>query len=293
MKMANYPIDNPPVKKKSFPVWLIIVIIVIIMLCLGVVLLGGGGAFVWIQSNNQSKTETKNAQIANETMLAQLASEQAFEGTQSALSTQAAATAEAAHQATASMEAAYQVTQQYLNSIDGIISETLKTSPTYGPKDGSLLMDDDGNATTSPSTVTIKNFITEVFFTPPYELSKGSWDIGIFFRDGGTNDEFRLAIESDGSWSLINRNGSNSDIIQKGTVNNLNYSKTSSNHILLVAINHEGYFYLNGTLIAKLDLSARMNSGKIAPACDIYSGNSIHGTYVRYENFSIWNPVTD
>jgi len=281
--MENYPINNSQANKKKFPTWLIIVIIAIILLCLDAVLLGGGGAFVWIQSNNQSKTETKVAQIAYEATTAQHATEQAFAETQKAMSAQA----------TASAEAAYQATQQYLNSIDGIIDKTLKTSPMYGPKNGNLLMDDDGNATTSPSDVSVKNFIAEVYFTPPYELSRGSWDIGLFFRDGGRNNEYRLAIQSDGSWSLINRNGSNSDVVQKGTLNNLNYGTTSTNHVLLAAINHEGYFYLNGTLIAELDLSARMNSGKIAPACDIYSGNSIDGTLVRYENFSIWNPVTD
>src|SRR5512138_1381637 len=77
----------------------------------------------------------------------------------------------------------------------------------YGPANAALVHEVDNTVAVFAPYLSLKNFVTSVTFINPYETSKtGTWDYGILFRSGLGNDQYRLTILSNRSWSLVNSN---------------------------------------------------------------------------------------
>jgi len=159
-----------------------------------------------------------------------------------------------------------------------------------GPLNGELVHDVTNGRTEifSPSGV-FTNYVVETRFTNPYARTRGAWDYGYLFRYVGANDHFRLIINSNGDWSLRNKtNSSAPGIIQRGKLSNLKTEAGESNTVTLVCIDRQGWFILNGTLIAKLDLSAHLSSGRIQIGAGFFDGAEITGQTTRYDEFTVW-----
>lgn len=158
----------------------------------------------------------------------------------------------------------------------------------FGPRSGNLVHEEDGNVKAKRANVDIRDFVVEAILYNPYSLTKGGWDFGFLFRDLGVSDEFRLAVKSNGSWSLNDQRGDDSNYIHTGDVSNLYVSPDASNLFRLVSDGDRGFFFVNDFFIAELDLSSRTNSGDIAVAIGIRSNSEIQGEVTVYEDFTIW-----
>ena len=112
--------------------------------------------------------------------------------------------------------------------------------------------------------------------------------LGSRFRDLGPDDQYRLAIESAGFWSLGNRLGEDFDLVSEGEIDNLNTSVGEANTLLLYADGENGYIFLNGEFIALMDLSQRLDAGEIAVATGLYEGDEIEGAETVFTGFTIW-----
>jgi hypothetical protein len=108
------------------------------------------------------------------------------------------------------------------------------------------------------------------------------------FRDAGIDNQLRLAIESNGVWSLANQEGSEFNLITEGQLENLNTSVGESNKILLLTQGATGYLFVNDEFISQLDLSERTGPGDFALAIGLYEGNEVDGEQTGYSDFSIW-----
>jgi hypothetical protein len=161
--------------------------------------------------------------------------------------------------------------------------------PVFGPDSGSLSHEEDGSVEAKRADVDLRDFVVEAVFYNPYPTTRGAWDIGFLFRDAGKNDEFRLAVESDGDWSLNDRRGGENNFIDKGQASNLDASAGSLNRLTLIAEGDRGFFFVNDTFIAELDLSSRTNSGDISAAIEIASDHEVDGEVTAYENLTIWS----
>ena len=65
----------------------------------------------------------------------------------------------------------------------------------YGPKSGRLLHKaENGLIETISASVEVRNFITEVSFTAPYDAADNDWDFGMLLRHGGENIQYRLVF---------------------------------------------------------------------------------------------------
>ena len=61
----------------------------------------------------------------------------------------------------------------------------------------------------------------------------------------------------------------------------------SENHLLLVAIEETGFFFVNGELIARLDLSHNLDFGDVSVMGGFYSD---HTGEPEFETFNVWTP---
>ncbi len=138
--------------------------------------------------------------------------------------------------------------------------------------------------------VNLANFIVEARFFNPYATSQGNWDYGFILRHAEKNTHYRFVIKSEKSWTLVNNTGDpDGVIVAQGELPSLDVSENGSNLVKLVFQGDQGWFYLNGELIAELDLSARTNSGSIFIATGIFQGDGQAGSSTRFADFSIWS----
>jgi flagellar basal body-associated protein FliL len=306
----------PPRKKKSFPVWVIIVLGIVILACVGVLVLGGGGYFFLnmfnspekqtAQAMTQSVIETQQAAVAQtqmaqtqapmatataEAALAMEATSQAGTAQAQAQATamaEASATAQAGLTATAQAEADAALASQYWTYIQGNMDPAFLV---YGPESGTIIQTDDENVDGTMAGVDLLNGVVTVDFYPPYSPDEADWDVGIFFRDLGTNDEYRVIIDSTGQFVVNDRQGEDNNYLVQKSIDMIHLGPNEKNQMVLLINGDVGVFFLNGEFVAEIDLSRRMQSGDIAVVTNIQVGFVIDGSEVYYENFKIYTLV--
>jgi hypothetical protein len=87
--------------------------------------------------------------------------------------------------------------------------------------------------------VTVQDFGAQVFCQAPDAPAGVLWDCGFAFRDDAAGQQFRLAIRSDGEWTLSINEG---EAIQSGKGPELGYDQDKFTMISLFAIGDKGYF---------------------------------------------------
>jgi len=290
-EMPDYiPQEIPVIKKsktkKKFPIWIIIVVLAVVLICGGVIVLGGGGLLALnLFRNPESQTQAAVEAAVLETQQADILATQAVmteapfaTGTAQAAAQQAQETAAAQSAATNSMIEYY-----WSLALDG-----MGTLPLFGPVSGTLAHTDDGNVESSSAGVSYQNAVIVVDFYPPYVPGQSQWDVGIFFRDLGSNDEMRLCVESDGTFFVLNRHGEEEEYFVNENINNLNLDINSPNTLVLMLWEDKGIFFLNGQFIKEFDISDRMEAGDVAVATNIVTENFLPGAETRFENFTIY-----
>ena len=138
--------------------------------------------------------------------------------------------------------------------------------------------------------MTMRNFAAEASFYNPYPPSVGEWDYGFMFRHVGGNDQFRLYINSDGEWQLIDATSEPKRFtsIAQGSVA-LHVQQNEVNRLKIIAYKERGYFYVNGVHISTLDLSSRMDQGDVCIAAGFVKEAELSDYSTRYEDFSVWS----
>jgi pSer/pThr/pTyr-binding forkhead associated (FHA) protein len=315
--MPEQGISQPPYpqpqRKKKFPVWVVILLIGLVVVCLGVIFLGGGGLFLLNLFNApERQTAAAGTQIAVETQSAavqhtQLAITEAPQRTataeaenimaataqaqtQSAVQTATAQAAweEAQRTSTAQAEATAQAASQVWAFIQGnMIPEML----VYGPESGVIVQADDNGVDGFFTDVNLLNAVVTVDFYPPYSPDESEWDFGIFFRDLGSNDEYRVVIDSTGEYSINDRLGDENNYLSEGTITNLGLGPNEANNLVLLINGDRAVLFVNGVFVVEFDISRRMEAGEIIVATNIFEGYIIPGAELQYENLRIYELV--
>jgi len=278
----------PAPPKKRGAAWALGVVGAGILLLICVV--GGGWFYMQNQAALQHAQETAIATQATATKAA-AETEAARQATAVKLSQNETATAVVAKAVKATGAAIAQIgtaTAQWRQDFMGGINGNLTL--VYGPQSGSLAHNaEDTFVEEDLAGVDLTNFVVQATFVNPYSVAVGGWDYGFLFRNAGGNNQYRLIISSSQEWSLRNNTGSsNGTVINEGTIDNLSTINGGQNIVRVVCVGTQGFLYVNETLISELDLSDRTNSGDIAIATGLYSGDEITGYATRYVNLTIW-----
>lgn len=163
-------------------------------------------------------------------------------------------------------------------------------SPLYGPEQGTLPHTPDNNLIELVyPDVTPVDFVLNITFINPYDPATGGWDFGVIFRQAAPDEELRLVVRSNGSWSLNNRQEEEDAFLQDGDVaEHLALAAEESNQLTLITSGDTGYFFLNEAFVAVLDLSARVEAGEIAVGTGFYTTSERAGAVTAYEDFAVW-----
>ena len=281
----DIPVPENEVHPRRRFLW--IAIVLFLLLCLGAIGTPVGLAIYQQQVDEKSTADArKQATIREGLHLTSTAKIRTTETARFQFTSTARAVEIAGTTATAQAQtiATAQVLEAYVEKI--IASRVLL----FGPKSGYLTHNaGDDKIVYELISGNLKNFIVEVRFVNPYSASEGTWDVGIIFRATG-NGQFRLVINSDGDWSLYNiKEDLSVPAIAEGTIPALDTNPDGSNWIRLICQNGWGVFYVNGTIMDELDLSAWMDPGDIWVATGMLKGDEINGKSTVYQDFTVWS----
>jgi len=160
----------------------------------------------------------------------------------------------------------------------------------FGPSNGNLVHNPEGPVQMANTGVNSQNFLVESVFYTPFTISVGNWDIGYFFRSKADDDGMWLIIHSDTSWELIDQSKDKKTSIAGGKVGKfLDNTSGKPNKLTLMALEQDGFLFVNGTFIAKLDLSTRMDGGNISAETGYAANSQKKDRFTKYEGFTVWS----
>ena len=163
----------------------------------------------------------------------------------------------------------------------------------YGPRNGSIKhVPEDGFIDTYRTYLSsLTDGIIEAGFTNPYGSDQGGWSSGFLFRAGIIDEFHLLAIHSSGSWYHSLRTGgveTEQDLKQEYS-NSIATGVDEMNHLRIIFVEDEGWLFINGTYIDKLDLSGLIRAGSVSAVGGYFNGDGIAGYATRFEGFAIWS----
>jgi serine/threonine-protein kinase len=236
-----------------------------------------------------SPQETANAQAAGATATAEanIATTATADAAAAAIATrvvQSTATAAARAEATGTARAATRQVEEIIS----IIVDYTEADPTYISVEGTLPHEDDGFIEAFYADGTYQDFVVYTNFVNPYDAAAGAWDIGFLLRESDSRD-FRVAVESNGQWSLTDHSADDFEITQQGTLTEFYPGADQSNEAVLVVEGNRAHLFVNAEYVAELDLSGRPELFEVAVATAIFTGDEIPGEATGYQEFTIWS----
>jgi hypothetical protein len=197
---------------------------------------------------------------------------------------QAPATQTARAQAFATSRTQAEATTQALTTLSTLV---------YGPSGGTLEQTAASQVACDSSHITLSDFIAEATFHNPGPVSQ-PWDYGIIFSNLEDESEYRLVLDSGGSWTL-NLHSTGFDISNRDTTPLLDLSPTGSNTLKLFVTDNIGDLYINSHYVDTLDLTmfgldpSTESEHDIFVCIGILEGNALTERPVVYDNFTIWS----
>jgi uncharacterized membrane protein len=157
----------------------------------------------------------------------------------------------------------------------------------FGPWSGSLRHVDDGFIKEYPADVSLIDFYAHAIFFNPYPSTQGSWDYGLLCRYVRSGTFHQIYVTSDGTWIHRVRIGGDSSLLANGDLDGLRTGADQSNTVEIVVVGDDGEFYVNGELVAILDMSLLTEAGDVRAVTGIGKGNEIEGEVTRFEDFIV------
>ena len=162
----------------------------------------------------------------------------------------------------------------------------------YGPQDGSIGHDPgDGLIDTHKASTTMADGIIVARFINPYPKQEGNWSSGFLFRSGAFDEFHAVVVHHDGWWFHRLRTGdakSTQELAGRTSVH-ISTDPSGSNHIRIIALGEEGWLFINGVYVDKLDLSGWLENGSVSAVGSYFTGDGIAGKSTRFDEFTIWS----
>ncbi len=162
-------------------------------------------------------------------------------------------------------------------------------SSVAGPRGGELVQAV-GEAAIVVAGVDVRDFYARARFASPSDPDAAGWDYGLVFRDQGGRDQYRLIVDSTGSWYL---SIGPETAFAAGSAVGLNLEPDGLNTLELVADGTVGYFSVNGQFVAQLDLSRIVDSGDVWIGTAFFAEDTAEGAVTRYRDFEVWPLARD
>ena len=155
----------------------------------------------------------------------------------------------------------------------------------YGPADGKLEKDSEF-VPEHDSHVRTRDLVMEVEFINP---QGEDWDYGFIIRNPESSRLEVIGLSGTRYWFHRTRDVGDDEYtdVASGWLSDSGAFSYNRNHLLLIAIEDSGWFFVNSELVDRLDLSHNMDSGWISVMGDFFRD---HQGSPEFENFNVWAP---
>ena len=152
----------------------------------------------------------------------------------------------------------------------------------YGPIDGALEKKP-GSIGLHNSSVKSRDLMVEAVFDSPPGTA---WDYGFVIRNPIRDRLEVIGVDGEGWWFHHTSSAGDLEYTRMGA-DHLTHTLLDRNHLQLIAIEESGWFFVNGRLVHKLDLSHNQDSGSVRAMGDLISD---HNASHSFKNFNVWAP---
>ena len=141
------------------------------------------------------------------------------------------------------------------------------------------------------SGVQLRNGYFRATFTNPSLGQTQNSSYGLIFRNVAPGTFFALITTTDGKWTLVRRNsGKTTDFhVEDGAAQALYGSPGRSNTIEVVTLGNFGQLFVNGQVIATLNLSTIGDLGDVVVFAGYYRDHQQTGAITAYRDFIVWS----
>ena len=156
----------------------------------------------------------------------------------------------------------------------------------YGPAEGAFAREP-GIVSEHSSNVHARDVVTEVEFIKPQGRD---WDYGLLLRKSQRHRLEVIGVTDDQWWFHRTREPGDTEYssVASGYLSNSGLSLSSSrNRLLLIAIEESDWFFINGQLVAKLDLGHNRDVGDVSAMGDFFNN---HSGNPEFREFNVWTP---
>ena len=152
----------------------------------------------------------------------------------------------------------------------------------YGPATDTL-ENESGRVSGHSSGVWTQDLVTEATFTSP---SGRDWDYGFIIRNPEYNRLEVIGVTGNDRWFHKTRDVGDDEYteVSKGR---MSPGLGRENHLLLFAIEDWGLLFVNGQLVASLDLSYNMDYGRVSVMGGLYDDSTGEPSF---QEFNVWTP---
>ena len=164
----------------------------------------------------------------------------------------------------------------------------------FGPVEGYLQHDEDEFIEEHGAGLLRSDFVAAAEFHNPYPAVISGWDYGFLFRDAGQNNFHAVIVENiSGMWFHYLRDGADeARLVDSGRASGLWLGSEGVNDLRLVALEDQGWLFLNGRPIATLDLSGGAAEGNVSVITGYHNGNEQMGRSTRFREFTVHEPMS-
>ena len=160
----------------------------------------------------------------------------------------------------------------------------------YGPLDGSIDHNpEDGRIDMHETTSSLADGVFDARFFNPYSTQEGDWSSGFLFRTAASNEFHVVGIEESGDWFHRLRTG-DVDATQQlagDASTHISTTATGRNHIRVIALGAEGWLFINGSYVAKLDLGGLLEAGGVAAVGSYFAGDGLAGKTTKFQGLTV------
>ena len=155
----------------------------------------------------------------------------------------------------------------------------------YGPATGSLVKEP-GFVAEHRSGLWVRDLIVEAEFAGPTGNSR---DYGFIIRNPESGRLEVIGITGEGRWFHETSDKQDRDYttVSDGFILGTGATLQARNHLLMLAIDDIGLFFINGQLVARLDLSHNQDYGGVSVMGDFFLD---HQGSPSFSNFNVWTP---
>ncbi len=158
----------------------------------------------------------------------------------------------------------------------------------FGPINGALDHDPDDQVVPSLGAgVELVNVVAEARFYNPYPRSTGDWSAGFRFRVTGLSVPHSVFVRNDGRWYHYGPGDGQNGLVQSQQSDEIVTGPLGSNLLRVVALDDEGWLFINGRYAGALDLGGPGVAGDVEATVGFLEEDEVRGQATSFEGFSV------